>query len=883
MKSISSFFKSPVAVPDMKIPSKPKEFAPSAKSSAGGGDFEKQEKCRNGNQSKAVEKRHVNGLVVGCKGDSNETPGDCVTELKSDRQKTGFGKKQNTDALNSSLDEFQSPPQKPVNRTKKRPRKPNCKQKADVSSSQDGKSKKRAKLSVPEECESKEESESVSEISYEDFLRESGNVSNEVIDKSGSADDTGQAEDDSEDVKCFKERKSATDSNVDDVIDKKESRKLRARQNRAAKETRKPSTSECELTDDEKPKAPVANIMNYFAATSRKSDVKVTSADDVVVFIKAEVHCPPPSSEPNVFNIFSPKQKNSCVEDTLKVDQLENKTSTSGVAKTTARKRSSNVIVESADVDLSITELKSPFGEEESGKSSSPKVRIGSSKQVMVKVGPKSKKLAEDARTAKKKTKVKESECTKKSTSNPAEGTSCKDGVVTVSTVLQVITSNVTKSENNPTKSDNNATKSDKNASKSDKNATKSDQNATKSDKNATKSDKNATQSDQNAAKSDKNATKSDKNATKSDKNATKSDKNASKSDKNASKSDQNATKSDQNATKSDKSATKSDKNATKSDKNATKSDKNATTSDKNATTSDKNATKSDKNATKSDKNATKSDKNATKSDKNAIKSDKNATTSDKNATTSDKNATLSDKNATTSDKNATTSDKNATKSNKNATKSDKNATKSDKNATKSDKESDITADAATIESDALERRKSSAAVKIASLQCIDTPTGRSRTQMTLNFSHRKDDGSVLQKPLALQKNKKVTRQRKRSNSKKVSEETTQVDVIAKDVKTDRRKMRKESKMSKSECGSVSNDSELVAAGTTPGEGTVSTTPGDGTISTTPGERTISGEGTVSEDVYESTIVETGCQKKKTPIKLKITRCVFIYVLLLIN
>ena len=805
MKSISSFFKSPVAVPDKKIQTKPKEFAPSAKSSAGAGDCAKLEKCQNGNQSKGVEKRHVNGLVFGCKGDSNETPDDCVTELKSDRQKTGFGKKQTTDSLNSSLDEFQTPPQKPVHQTKKRSRKPNCKQKADVSSSQDGKSKKRAKLSaeVPEDCESKEESESVSEISYEDFLRESGNVSNEVIDKSGSADDTGGAEDESGYVKCFTERKSATNGSVDDVIDKKESRKLRARQNRAAKETRKPSTSEGELTDDEKPKAPVANIMNYFAATSRKSDVKVTSADDVVVFIKAEVHCPPPSSEPKVFNMFSPKQKNLCVEDTPKVEQFENKTSTSRVAKTTARKRSSNVIVESADVDLSITELESPFGEEESGKSSSPKVRIGSLKQEKVKVGPKSKKLAEDARTAKKKAKLKESECTKKSTSNRAEDTSCKEGPVTDSTVLQDMTSNVTKS------------------------------------------DKNATTSDKDATKSDKNATKSEKNATKSDKNATKSDKNA----------------------------TKSDKNATKSDTNVTKSDKNVTKSDKNTLTSDKNATKSDKNATKSDKNATQSDKNATKSDKNATKSDKNATQSEKNATRSGKNATKSDKNATKSDKNATKSDKNDTKSDKNDTKSDKNATKSVRNTTKSDKDSDMTAVAATIEIDALERRKSSAAVKIASLQCIDTPTGRSRTQMTLNFSHRKDDGSVLQKPLALQKNKKVTRQRKRSNSKKVSEETTQVDVIAKDVKTDRRKMRKESKMSKSECGSVSNDSE-VAAGMTPGEGTVSMTPVEGTVSE---------EGTVSGDVYESTIVETGCQKKKTPIKLKITRCVFIYVLLLVN
>ena len=873
MKSISSFFKSPVAIPDKKIPTKPKEFAPSAKSSSGAGYFAKLEKCQNGNQSKGVEKRRVNGLVVGCKGDSNETPGDCVTELKSDRQKTGFGKKQTTDCLNSSLDEFQSPPQKPVNRTKKRSRKPNCKQKADVSSSQDERSKKRAKLSdevPPEECESKEESESVSEISYEDFLRESGNISNEVIDKSGSADDTGQAEDGSEDAKCFTEGKSATNGNVDDVIDKKESRKLRARQNRAAKETRKPSTSEGELTDDEKPKAPVANIMNYFAATSRKSDVKVTSADDVVVFIKAEVHCPPSSSEPKVFNIFSPKQKNSCVEDTPEVDQLENKTSTSGVAKTTARKRSSNVIVESTDVDLSITELESPFGEEESGKSSSPTVRIGSSKQEKVKVGPKSKKTAEDARIAKKRTKVKESECTKKSPSNRAEDTSCKDGAVTDSTVLQDMTSNVTKSDKNATKSDKNATKSDTNATKSDKNATKSDMNATMSDNNATKSDKNATQSDKSATKSDKNATKSDKNATKSDNNATKSNTNATKSDKNATKSDKNVTKFDNNVTKSDKNATKSDNNATKSDKNATMSDKNATKSDKNATKSDKNATKSDKNASKSDKNATMSDKNATKSDKNATKSDKNATKSDKNATKSDKNATKSDKNATKSDKNATMSDKNATKS-------DKNATKSDKNATKSYKDSDMTADAVTIERDALETRKCSAAVKIASLQSIDTPTGRSRTQMTLNFSHRKDDGSVLQKPLELRKNKKVTRQRKRSNSKKVSEETTQVDVIVKEVKTDRRKGHHESKVSKSECGSVSNDSELVAAGTTPGEGTVSTTPGEGTVSTTPGE------GTVSEDVYKSTIVETGCQKKKTPIKLKITRFVFIYVLLLIN
>ena len=624
MKSISSFFKSPVAVPDKKIQTKPREYASSAKTGTDAGDCAKQEKCRNGNRSKCVEKRRVNGLLVGCKGDSNETPGDCVSELKSDRQKASFGKKRNTDCLNSSLDEFQTPP-KPVHRTKKRSQKPNCKLKADVSSSQSGKSKKKAKISeVTDEYDSKEVSESVSEISYEDFLRESGNVSDDVIDKSGLADDTVQAEEESEDVnKCFTERKSAANNSVDDVRDKKESRKLRARQNRAAKETRKPSTSECELTDDEKPKAPVANIMNYFAASSRNSDVKVKSSDDVVVFIKAEVHCPPPSSDAKVFDIFSPKQRNPCVEDTPKVDQLENKTSTNSVAKTTARKRSSNVIVESADVDLSITELESPFVQEDPGKPSSPKVRIASSKQEKVKVASKGKKVAEDGNgsTGKKKTKVAESECTKKPTSNHAEDTSCKDGAVTDSTILQDITSNTTKC----------------------------------------------------------------------------------------------------------------------------------------------------------------------------------------------------------------------------------------------DKESDVTSDAATIESDALERRKSSAAVKIASLQSIDLPTGRSQTQMTLNYGHRKNDGSVLQKPLPLRKNKKVTRLRKRCDSKKVSGETSQVDVIAKDVKTGRRKKRLESNVSKSVCSSVSNDSGLVAVGTTPETGTVSV------------------------DVYESTIVETGCQKKKTPIKLKIKRCVFMVVLLLIN
>ena len=649
MKSIASFFKPPAAASDNKIVTEPIECAPSTKSDTVANEHHQanEEKCHKENQNSddgKLERHRVNGLVVNCKGDSNRRPSNSVKETKPEIQKAGLVIKQNTSDLNSSLDEFQTP-RKPttLRKTKKRSQKPGSRQKRDVLCSDDGKSTKKAKLSdMTDKSVSKEENDPVLEISYEDFLRE--NTLTEKTDETASEDNTKQTkteetasedntkqtkteetasedntkqtkteetasedntkqtktEEKTENIKCFAERKSEGDN----VSHK--TKKLRTRQCKTANET--PKTSTCDLTDDEKPKPPAVNIMNFFSA-SHKSDANRKSTDQLVVLTTAEVHSPPMPSEHKVFNIFSPKQRNSGGDHTTKDNKQENNSCPSPVATTTAKKRSSNVIVESAEVDLTITEIEPPLVQEHCGKSS-PKVKNSSSKQergkvALAKGNNTGKKVTEDARASKQK--GKESECTIKSNVNPAKETLHKDSVILENTTHEDITENVTKSD-----------------------------------------------------------------------------------------------------------------------------------------------------------------------DKHGM-----------------------------------------------------------------------TTDSAIIESKDLEKRKTSIAVKIASLQSIALPTGRSQTQMTLNYSHRKDEGSVLQKPLKSRKNKNVTRRRRRLDSEGTPDETSEDDIITTDVMTDRRKTHHQRKVPKSR-----RDNEHVAVGTT------------------------LKKGTISEDVYESVFVETGCRLRKTPIKLKITRYV---------
>ena len=732
MKSITSFFKQPAKQPEKIVVSTepalsskctPKEPALS-KCDTGTGEHTKGEKCQNKNQNLVNGKlgwHGVNGFVVDCNGDSERPPSDREKAVKPDKPKPVVEKKPNADILNSSLDDFQTP--KKPRPTKKRSLK-----------------QKNVKTEVPAEPASTEENEPVLEISYEDFLRK--NACSENIEETASADNTEQmeCEEMSENVNNSPGRKDAPDSDVPTLSPVEQhsettpARKSRSRHCKGANETPKSPTAECDSAEEEKPKPPAVNIMNYFSA-SRKSDAKRKSTDQLVVCIAAEVHSPPTESPAHkVFDIFSTKRRNSPDEDARRESKHEDDSCASPGA--AARRRSSNVVVESADVDLTITQLEPPHAQGNSGRSSA-KVTNGSSKQDKVKVASTKANNA-----GKKVTESSGKKVTEASGKKVTEGSGKK--VTEVSQKKGAETSEKKGAETSQKKGT--ETPGKKFTETPGKKVTETSQK-----KGAETSQKKGTETSQK-----KDAETPGKKVTEN----------------------------------SGKKVTES------SGKKVTES-----------------SGKKTKNA--SENKVTEALKKKPEMKESTCTSKSNV---DCGKQTSLKEIAVID---ITRDEHSTT------------------------NAANSDIISGITKNAAVIENDALEKRKCSAAVKIASLNTIDIPTGRSQTQMTLNYSRRKTEGSVLQKPLVRQKNKKVTRRRRRRDLEPPDDTSDDDDMNTRDVARNRRKRLRQGKVSKTQ-----DRHEHVVESLTPTKGAV------------------------SEDVYESVFVEAGCRQKKTPIKLKITRYV---------
>ena len=655
---------------------------------------------------------------------------------------------------------------------------------------------KNLKTEVPAEPVSKEENDPVLEISYEDFLRK--NACNENIQENASAENTEETEceDMSKNVNNCPERKNAIDTHVPTLSpvehnsETTPARKSRSRHCKGANETPKTLTDECDSAEEEKAKPPAVNIMNYFSA-SRKSDTKRKSTDQLVVCIAAEVHSPPLESTHKVFDIFSLKRKNSPGEDTREESKQEDDSCASPGA--AARRRSSNVVVESADVDLTITELEPLYTQENSGKSSA-KVTNGSSKQDKVKVKVASTK---SNNTGKKVTeasgkKVAEGSGKKVTETSQKKGADTPGKKVTETSGKKVTETPGRKITETPGK---------KVAETSQKKGTETSQK-----KGADTPGKKVTET------SGKKVTETPgKKVTE-----TPGKKVAETSQKKGTETSQKKG-----------TETPGNKVTETPGKKVTESSGKKVTESSGNTVTETPGKKVTENSGKKTKNASENKVIEALKKKPEVKE---STCTSKSNVNSGKQTSLKEIAVIdiTRDEVFTT------------------------NAANSDINSEITTDAAVIENEALEKRKCSAAVKIASLDTIDMPTGRSQTQMTLNYSRRKNEGSVLQKPLVCGKNKKVTRRRRRRLDLETLDETSDDDDMnTKDDARNKRKRQRQGKVSKSQ-----DRNEHVAESLTPTKGTV------------------------SEDVYESVFVEAGCRRNKTPIKLKITRYVIFNLMI---
>ena len=749
MKSITSFFKQPAKRSEKTTVSTPL----SSKGDTGTSEHTKGEKCQNKNKNLDNGKlgwHGGNGFVVDCNGDSERPPSCREKAVKPDKPKTVVEKKQNADILNSSLDEFQTP--KKPRPTKKRSQK-----------------LKTVKTEVPAEPASTEENDPVLEISYEDFLRK--NACNENIQENASADNTEQIESEemSKNVTNSPERKVTIDTDVPTLPPVEQhsettpARKSRSRHCKGANETPKTPTDECDSAEEEKPKPPAVNIMNYFSA-SRKSDTKRKSTDQLVVCIAAEVHSPPLETAHKVFDIFSLKRKTSPGEDTRKESKHEDDPSAS--PSTPARRRSSNVVVESADVDLTITELEPPHTQENSGKSSA-KVTNGSSKQDKVKV----KVASTKANNAGKK--VTESSGKKVTEGSGKKVTEASQKKVTEAPGKKVTESSGKKVTETPGKK----------------------VTETPGKKGTETPGKKVTETPGKKV----TATPGKKDTETPGKKVTETP---------GKKVTETPGKKGTETPGKKLTETPGKKGTETPGKKVTE------TSQKRVTeTPGKKVTETP--GKKVTETPGKKVTEALKKKPEVKESTGSKSNVDSGRQTLLKEIAVID---ITRDEDSTT------------------------NAANSDINSGITKDAAVIENEALEKRKCSAAVKIASLNTIDIPTGRSQTQMTLNYSRRKNEGSVLQKPLVCRKNKKVTRRRRR-NMEPPYDTSDDDDMDTKDVARIKRKRQRQGRVSKSQ-----DRNKHVADSLTPTKGTV------------------------SEDVYESVFVEAGCRRKKTPIKLKITR-----------